>query len=55
MSIRFVAVCQWCGKRGATVSTMGSLPSGRPSIPGYCDGHPSGNPKAPHNPRWEQR
>ncbi len=55
MSIRFVAVCQWCGKRGGTsYSSTGRMPAGRPYIAGKCPGHPSGNPNAPHNPRWEE-
>ena len=50
---RWIAVCQWCGKRGGTAYSNTS-PSYTPVVSGKCEGHPSGKPNMPHNPRWER-
>ena len=53
---RWVPVCQWCGKRGVTEGKASDNrpPSHTPIISGRCQGHPSGKPNMPHNPRWER-
>lgn len=51
----WVAVCQWCGQRGSRMGTSnGNQPSSRPTVPGKCKSHPSGNPNMEHGPRWER-
>lgn len=50
----WIAVCQWCGKRGGTTSTRDDgVPRISPSVPGKCTSHPAG-PNMPHGPRWEK-
>lgn len=52
----YKAVCQWCGKQGnrAKGSSQGGIPNSRPLVPGKCNAQPSGNPNAPHSPKWEK-
>ena len=53
--VKYIAVCQWCGKRGEIrLPPNGATPLSAPRIPGRCDGHPSGKPNMPHNPHWER-
>ena len=56
MAERYIARCQYCGKVGTTRPGMsnGSQPNVAPTIPGKCPCHPSGNPNAPHSPKWER-
>lgn len=54
-SMRWVAVCQWCGKRGQITSTTnGRMPGHNPSVPGKCTSHPSGNKNMDHGAQWVQ-
>lgn len=54
-SMRWVAICQWCGKRGGTASTTnGRIPSYNPNVPGKCPSHPSGNKDMAHGAQWVQ-
>jgi hypothetical protein len=52
-SVQWQAVCQDCGTVGG--SRTGSLPVGKPIVPGVCPSHVSGKPNMPHRAKWEQR
>lgn len=52
MSTSWIAVCQFCGKRGSQQTTTNDRkPMATPHVPGKCPNTPGGA----HNPRWEER
>lgn len=56
MQTRWVAVCQWCGKRGAGETQNYDRPPMRnPVVPGKCKSHPSGNPNMEHGAQWQKQ
>lgn len=50
------AVCQDCGATGNSGTTPNqNPPPGKPTVPGKCKSHASGNPNMDHRAKWEQR
>ena len=54
MAERYIASCQWCGKKGSIVAMgtpSGGTPKSTPTVSGSCPSSPNGK----HAPQWVLR